>query len=385
MKKRLRAIYKEIGLLVPSKTSFNKRADLSFRNVARSSFVKAFEFNEIINAERTRQSSSFFYMASLRGICEDLITLNYIKRTFSAKDRDQVMVSLYFKNLSEHVLAQTEFFRLRRPLQPIFKGSTNELRESIHNCERELQELGAKANWGKNKSFPSVSHMATHGRLIKLYSYLYHATSDLVHFSPHTLLRMGWGPKEEVVFSTRNFKKYYHTFSQFYGTYLFVQFWEFFKDILGLDKRIKPSVNRLKAFIEEIPRWPEIVTFEEMNQVPPNFGRALVQAKLLADMSADERHNLVRSLLRVKGKKRLSSMNTEKKRKWLNKLSDSEVPDKVRGLTDAQLNEVLEDINEDFLQLVKKKISIEEANTLLLGIPATELIELIKLIPDEKE
>jgi len=78
-------------------------------------------------------------------------------------------------------------------------------------------------------------------------------------------------------------------------------------------------------------------------------------------------------------------MNTEKKRKWLNKLSDGEVPDKVRGLTDAQLNEVLEDINEDFLQLVKKKISIEGANALLLGIPARELIELIKLIPDEEE
>ena len=65
--------------------------------------------------------------------------------------------------------------------------------------------------------------------------------------------------------------------------------------------------------------------------------------------------------------------------------SDDKITAKDLSAFIPLLNEVLEDINEDFLQLVKKKISIEGANALLLGIPARELIELIKLIPDEEE
>ncbi|MBH0183558.1 MAG: hypothetical protein HP490_18295 [Nitrospira sp.] len=127
--------------------------------------------------------------------------------------------------------------------------------------------------------------MAKASSLEPLYSYLYAATSIGVHFSPHILLRMGWGGKPgdvgdetEWTFTTNNFSQYYAEFNQVYALMVLLRF------INGPAADILPPkavsiVATLKSCLDIPLRWPEDVTFEEMNlKGPGSIQRILLRA-----------------------------------------------------------------------------------------------------------
>lgn len=109
--------------------------------------------------------------------------------------------------------------------------------------------------------------MAESVNLIDLYEYLYAATSSFVHFSPRNLGRMGWGDirTQEFEFSTDNFASYYDTFNKFYSLYLLITFSTTFASILDCREDIEVPINILIDAVNTFPRWPEIITHEEMN------------------------------------------------------------------------------------------------------------------------
>src|SRR5690348_2019081 len=107
--------------------------------------------------------------------------------------------------------------------------------------------------------------MADKSGLSELYDYIYHATSIFVHFNPHVLLRMGWGDLPEITFSTRHFNAYYRHFACFYGAYLFKELCAWMISIGLLDKAVETSLQKIVDLLGKETRWPEIVTFEEMN------------------------------------------------------------------------------------------------------------------------
>jgi hypothetical protein len=62
---------------------------------------------------------------------------------------------------------------------------------------------------------------------------------------------------------------YHKTFCQIYGTLLFTFYFEFFSDeIAALPTEQAIMVNIRKCLLEEM-RWPEMITFEEMNLPVP--------------------------------------------------------------------------------------------------------------------
>ena len=108
--------------------------------------------------------------------------------------------------------------------------------------------------------------MAEDVGLISTYEFIYFSASNFVHFNPHALFRTGWGAEHgPFTFSIRNMSGYYQSFSSFYGAVLFIGFQASFgSDHFKVD--LETEINRLIELIGYVQRWPEIITFEEMNQ-----------------------------------------------------------------------------------------------------------------------
>jgi hypothetical protein len=63
---------------------------------------------------------------------------------------------------------------------------------------------------------------------------------------------------------------YYQAISTFYGAILFIGFHSAFA-LSHFDTACENEITSLLELIDEFHRWPEVVTFEEMNQKPPLF------------------------------------------------------------------------------------------------------------------
>jgi hypothetical protein len=113
--------------------------------------------------------------------------------------------------------------------------------------------------------------MAKSVGLESLYDYLYFATSNFVHFNPQTLLRMGWGDiNKHFKFTVSNMSPYYRSFASFYGAILFLGFHAAFASE-ALKTDCSKEVAEILDLISHVHRWPEVITFEEMNQRPPLY------------------------------------------------------------------------------------------------------------------
>lgn len=244
----------------------------------KAAFAKCIEYNLFIQTDNTAENS-FFLAPFLRGLCEDLIVLKYLKKYFSS-DRDQLLITYMQYLLKTSIDAQTAYFNIVVPDQISVKKEQIELEVSA--LEGKLKEIMQKNGLNKDRIFPSVEHMAIDGKLKQLYDFFYHATSRMVHFSPNILLRMGWydndkdGKCGKTVFSTSNFHRYYEQFNKFYASLLFVEFTATFKSELNLDKSFMTIVKKLKQTFSEDSFYPELVTFEELNiKRPSDFFRIL--------------------------------------------------------------------------------------------------------------
>jgi hypothetical protein len=108
--------------------------------------------------------------------------------------------------------------------------------------------------------------------LIKLYDYLYRLTSGTVHFNVGALLRTGWGKPPDCSFSIRHFTGYYGAFARTYGAFMFCAYFELLGRFLRPDKDAKRRVEAIRDSILSVVRWPEMITFEEMNIPVPDPG-----------------------------------------------------------------------------------------------------------------
>lgn len=252
--------------------------DETFVCVVKAAFAKCIEYNYFIQNDNSVQNS-FFGSPFLRGICEDLIVLKYLRKYFPT-DRDELL-SIYMQYLLKtSIEAQTAYFDKVVPDQ--VSPKKEKIREEIIELENNLKQIMQKNGLNKDRIFPSVEHMAIDGGLKHLYDFFYHATSRMVHFSPNILLRMGWykidkdGKWGPTIFSSSNFHKYYEQFNKFYAAMLFIELSTAFKVELKLDKAFLAAVKKLKKSFSEDSFYPELVTFEELNiKRPSDFFRTM--------------------------------------------------------------------------------------------------------------
>jgi len=287
MEKELRKHYKSLKPMIEKLRTqkFNHRATYSL--CLRATFIKAFDYNYSLNCRRSTLPA-FFTIPPLRGICEDIIYFRCLA-SWKVRERDSILRTLMLTNVFSNLKCQTKFFKTNRLFQDVLPITPNQ--------RRRLKRLGAKAvrlwqrhgfnNVSSYTFSPSTRSLARQANLLPLYDYLYHAASEFVHFNPRELLRSGWGDMKggqmlEVRFSSENFSLYYREFAVVYGSYLLCLFVKLLARNLRIPKDVLRIVERIDAVLMAIMRWPELVTYEEMNVRPPGvihriFKRAMIE------------------------------------------------------------------------------------------------------------
>jgi hypothetical protein len=267
----------------------------------KSSFVKSYDFARLTHRIPLRRAneSSFFMTASLRAICEDIIALKFIATQFPGPIRQELMILEMGSCVRKVIHAQTKFFRRERPFQQVVVSG------NAHDAKKEKQQyasIGQRTGLRMIKDkLPAIEQMAVSVGLRELYDYFYRVTSESVHFNVHVALRNGWGSTGTVRFGTKSFCRYYLSANQTYGVFLFCLMCETFATELGLDHDFLEIVARMRKELDRQLRWPEPVTFEEMNLQPPS--PILTAALMVAHLEKTD-PDYVKSLHRKIGKKR---------------------------------------------------------------------------------
>ena len=190
---------------------------------------------------------------------------------------------MLFRSLSGHELAartklQDAFFRSFRPQQPVLRlKDVDTLIASSEAAARAVWNANGWPNMRKG-AMPAIRQIAEKQgleQLAVLYDYLYRLTSAGVHFSVQSLLRSGWGTTPKAfVFSAKNFHPYFEQYCSLYGAFLLCLYFEFFGSVLRPGSKERATIAEIRQQVLYAGRWPEMVTFEEMNQKPPEGGEA---------------------------------------------------------------------------------------------------------------
>ncbi|WP_166831586.1 DUF5677 domain-containing protein [Thalassoroseus pseudoceratinae] len=257
------------------------KSDGAYNVLLRASFSKCFEFNTVAARTLADHCPSFFLAPTLRGICEDIIVLR-AWRDASSADRNGLAFELVAMRLTSNLAIQQKFFSANRPFQPILAPPKNSPEES--QTIAKVQQLWSRVgfNLGGKKVAPTTRDLAERHGMLELYEYIYSITSDMVHFNPNVLMRSGWGPEAdaEMQFSPRNFEDYYRHFCTVYGAYLLLLYFNTFHDFILPPPEVQEAVKMIQQDLDLLPRWPEIVTPEEMNRDAPDYRKAAFMATL---------------------------------------------------------------------------------------------------------
>ncbi len=118
-----------------------------FTACVKASLCKCYEFNLVVRQDN-RAETAFFEIGSLRGICEDLIFLRYIKRMASA-DREKLIIALMSNETATRAKLQHEFFEAVRPQQPVLLF--REVDRRIAESEAAVRSVWNAHGWPKLK------------------------------------------------------------------------------------------------------------------------------------------------------------------------------------------------------------------------------------------
>ncbi|WP_437954407.1 DUF5677 domain-containing protein [Sorangium sp. So ce119] len=246
----------------------------TFPLCVRGAFSKCFEFVQQAYSRKEEYIPYFFIVPSLRGICEDLIVLGFI-RHMPTTDRNELLQLLLEHELMDRVAQQKTFFESAHPSQSVINIPFPRTIEMVEGKIRSIWQRHGWPNLTKGV-MPQTRQLAERIRLDvlgPLYDYLFRLTSGTVHFNPQAIFRTGWTNKPPFFkFSTRHFDVYHRELSRVYGTYMLCTYFELFGSILRPTATESTHVQGLREALLMEPRWPEMVTWEEMNIKPPYQG-----------------------------------------------------------------------------------------------------------------
>lgn len=276
MKDKSEVLIATIESLRPFVEKFSKvefDGDILFESCLRSSFVKAFTLLDLVI--RQDSEDTFFLVPALRSITEDIIFLVFLSRS-PLEDRESVIRNLIRIDMHERLKQQQSFFKKFRPFQQILTPAGTDSTE-LDKAKQELCEFWKNNGWKNYKKWdpPPVREMAQKSSITLLefaYDFIYRLVSGSVHFQTGWLFRSGWGgASNEVTFSPKNMSTYYSTVIQVYGSCLLCLYFELFDGFLNPSQDENKSISNLREHILTLHRWPEIVTFEEMNIAVPQY------------------------------------------------------------------------------------------------------------------
>ncbi len=280
--------------------TFDTLQDRMLDALIQAAVSRCIDFNITANRTAKRVEESFFLLSNLRGICEDLIYLTYLRSL--EEDRAKELIGILVqKHVADGLAVQRRFFDANNPLQPVLGGDIASADGRKRECQDEFRRFW-KSLGDRRRDGPTMQKMAEDVGLTSTYDFIYFSASNFVHFNPQVLLRTGWANSgEPVVFSARHMHGYYRSFCSFYGAVLFIGFEASFGSAY-FRRSLDVEAGRLIELIGHVHRWPEIVTFEEMNKRPPLY--LLTHALRQVVREQDETVPYGSILAEVKGLKR---------------------------------------------------------------------------------
>ena len=273
-------ILKKIDTLTYKKRNVKINPDKpAFKTILHAGFFRVLDYSLGIYRKKNPPDESIFLISGLRAICEDLIYIIAISK-WSIEDANMYVKNTIIYEFEKDIQAQHQFFKEKNPSSLYIKPSDLSQRFRINN--NNLVHFWKTNGYSNSEvKLPSVFQIAQKNGLESLYNFLYHATSKSVHHSLYYLFRMGWGnencEKNEFHFCAGNFNTYYFNFCRFYGVYLLYLYYKYLGSKIGIKRLLSNEMSLLLKMQKGELRWPEIVTFEEMNMKPPSsFIRALL-------------------------------------------------------------------------------------------------------------
>jgi hypothetical protein len=270
-RKKLRLVFQGIQSKESFRASLKQDGEIDFTDdIIKAAIAKCLEFNLASSTDKKSIVNPFLFVSNLRGICEDLIVITYAV-SLGHSDAKELFRKQIALNFAKCVLTQRMFFEANNPSQPIYGGLTDisELEANVNAAQADLSAFW-KTRGGRKKNGPSVKDMSRDVGLETTYSYIYFLSSNFVHFNVNALLRTGWGPpRGPFTYSTSTMSKYYEDLSILYGTMLFIGFYNAFSPLF-FDNNLDAEISALIDYVADFGRWPEIVTFEELNQKLPS-------------------------------------------------------------------------------------------------------------------
>ena len=232
-----------------------------------SAIAKCLDFNKF-SQETCSHTPRFFLVANVRAMCEELIYCSLF-RLVGQQSSDELAKKLHHHALLRNVHVQTRFFALNNLQQPTLGGFTDptEQEAAIEQASSAINDVWTRLGLiGANDRPPSIWRLSRTVGLETTYNYAYYLTSNFVHFNPVQLLQTGWGPTEgPFSFCVDNFEGYFSNLARFLGALVFLGYCH-----LASDKFETDAANRyadtITIQLQGKFRWPEITTYEEMNQ-----------------------------------------------------------------------------------------------------------------------
>jgi hypothetical protein len=277
---KLRELYYKFN---DSEIYYTKNVDSTFELLINICFAKCLQINRIVHNE-VFNPHSFLFLSTLRGICEEIIVLNYIDKSFTPNDKDLVLEAMMKDTTLEELRQQQIFMEKYRPFQPVLKEEFGKHLRGI-----DISDV-LRRNEIHGKLVPPTYKMAKEVNLTELYNFIYRGSCSFVHFNPRIMMRTVWTDNESnnnYYISITNFNKYYFSFSSFYGSYLFYLLFKKLNTYLTISTDNMQLLEELKEIIRNTTHFPDLVTFEEMNLQRPETTLTIINKHLMNQLFND--------------------------------------------------------------------------------------------------
>lgn len=242
-------------------------------SICKAALTKSFEFVQL--SVSNSDKNEFFYLSSLRGICEELIALTYINEKLTIKEIEDLVEFKYVYEQEKDLLKQFDFFFKYKTIQPIVPPKTTKIEDELFDRIRKDEkgyEVKKIAQEKGIKTLPKTWLMAKETGYTDLYQFLYSITSASVHFRIDNFQKIGWGELdkykriENVIYSTQHeeVNRFCKEFNICYGILLFAELSAQLKSVLNLNDEYLKLLDKLIELIKN-NRWPEFITRQHMN------------------------------------------------------------------------------------------------------------------------
>jgi len=268
--RELDKLYLKHGAWVEIRRQGAFREGRVFASCVRSAFAKLYDFNRTITRVILQQepTEAYFLAGALRGICEDIIVLAYLKEVPNGQ-REALLKSLMGIEVSTNLIGQVKFFSKHRPLQRVLHPATGtDLGADVAALRALWIALGCTVGRGHT---PSTHSLAKKSGLVEVYDFFYRFACEMVHFNPGVLMRFGWGSDmKRFRYSARNYNEYYQSFALVYGAFLWCLMLQVLRGHLKPPAKERLVEREIVLWLQTHERWPEMITWEEMNLDRPN-------------------------------------------------------------------------------------------------------------------